>query len=423
MTSIGITIYRLATSVLSPAAPLLLRRRILRGKEHSERSDERLGHSSRQRPEGKLVWVHGASVGECVAALPLIDALVQRTGCKILVTSGTVTSAKVMSERLPPDAIHQFVPIDTPAATARFLDHWRPQVGLFVDSDIWPNLVLGAKARGIRLALVNARMTQRSYEKWRLVKATAAELMEAFEACLAQDEEIAARFRGLGAHNVCVAGGLKADSPVLPADAGKLAILRNAIGERTVFLASQTHQGEEETILPAHDALRRKFPDLLTVIVPRHPERRQDIAMLCGTRSYRLRSQGEVPDAGTAVYIADTIGELGLFYRLTRFCFVGGSLIRHGGQNPLEPAKLGCAVLAGPHTFNFTQAYEAVFKAQGAGLADNAHDIAELAARLLSDPAEAKRLGDAAAEGARTLGGAVARTVNVIEKYLADART
>ncbi len=422
MTAIGITVYRIATAAIAPAAPLFLRRRILRGKEHSERSDERLGFASRTRPEGKLAWVHGASVGECVAALPLIDALVERTGCKVLVTSGTVTSAKVMSERLPPGVIHQFVPIDTPAATARFLDHWRPQVGLFVDSDIWPNLVLGAKQRGIRLALVNARMTQRSFDRWRLVKATAGELMGAFEACLAQDEVIAARFRGLGAHDVRVVGGLKADAPVLPAAADKLAALREAIGGRPILLAAQTHAGEEETILPAHDALRRKFPDLLTVIVPRHPERRQDIAMLCGTRTCRLRSRGENPVADTAVYIADTMGELGLFYRLARFCFVGGSLIRHGGQNPLEPAKLACAVLAGPHTFNFTLAYEAVFKSQDMGRVDNANDIVSLATTLLSDPAEANRLGTAAAAGAKTLGGAVAKTVEVIEKFLADAR-
>ena len=423
MKPFGITAYRVATAMLAPVAPLFLQRRILRGKEHSERSDERLGFSSRPRSEGVLVWVHGASVGECVAALPLIDALIERTGCKVLVTSGTVTSAKMMHERLPPGAIHQFVPIDTPAATERFLDHWKPQVGLFVDSDIWPNLILGARERGVRLALVNARMTQRSFSHWRRVKATAAMLMDAFDACLAQDEEIAARFRALGAHDVRVVGGLKADAPVLPADAAELEALRAAFGTRPIFFASQTHQGEEETILPAHDALRRKFPELLTVIAPRHPERRDDIAMLCSTRKCALRSRGELPDADTAVYIADTMGELGLFYRLARFAFVGGSLIRHGGQNPLEPAKLGCAVLAGPHTFNFTQAYEAVFQAQGAGLVNDANDIISLAAKLLTDPAEAQRLGRLASDGARTLGGAVAKTVAVIEKLLVDART
>jgi len=422
MASIGITAYRLATAALSPAAPMLLRRRSLRGKEHSERSDERLGHASRPRPEGTLLWVHGASVGECLAALPLIDALYEVLHCRVLVSSGTVTSAKVMHDRLPPHAFHQFVPIDTPAATARFLDHWKPQAGLFVDSDIWPNLVLGARERGVKLALVNARMSERSYNSWRWVHATAQELLSSFRVCLAQDEEIAARFRALGAPDVRVAGSLKADAPVLPADKDKLEALRASIGTRPLFLAAQTHPGEEETVLPAHDALRQRFPDLLTVIVPRHPERAGDIAMLCGTRPVKRRGAGEMPEAGTAVYIADTMGELGLFYRLAPFAFVGGSLIRHGGQNPLEPAKLACAVLAGPHTFNFTTAYEAVFAAQGCGLVQGSAGIAELAAKLLGDAGEAERLGKAAAEGAGKLGGAVAKTVAAVVKML-DART
>lgn len=422
MTPFGITAYRLATAALAPAAPMLLRRRILRGKESSERTNERLGFASKARPEGTLVWVHGASVGECVAALPLIDALLETTRLSVLVTSGTVTSAKVMLERLPKQAIHQFVPIDTPAATQRFLEHWRPQVGLFVDSDIWPNLVLGAHEHGVRLALVNARMSQRSFNSWMWAKSTASAILSSFETCLAQDEDIGARFRALGTQDVRVIGSLKADAPVLPASSARLAALREAIGDRPVLLAAQTHPGEEETVLPAHDALRRSFPELLTVIVPRHPQRGKDIAMLCGARPNKLRSSGGNPDAETAVYIADTMGELGLFYRLTRFCFVGGSLIRHGGQNPLEPAKLECGVMAGPHTFNFTTAYEAVFAAQGTGRVNATGDITALAAKLLGDAAAAERLGKAAAEGARTLGGAVAKTVDVVTKMLADAR-
>jgi 3-deoxy-D-manno-octulosonic-acid transferase len=419
---LGIIAYRFATMLLSPLAPVLLRRRILRGKEHHERSDERLGFASHPRPQGELVWVHGASVGECVAALPLIDKLLARDGCNAIVTSGTVTSAKIMSERLPARAIHQFVPVDTPAATARFLDHWKPQVGLFVDSDLWPNLVLGAKQRGVRLALVNARMSQRSFESWRWAPHTVSALLSAFEVCLAQDDEIATRFRALGALDVRVIGSLKADAPVLSADPQKLDALRQAIGSRPVFLAAQTHSGEEETILPTHDMLRRKFADLLTIIVPRHPGRGEDIAMLCGTRSTRLRSGGQNPAPDTAVYIADTMGELGLFYRLVPFTFVGGSLIHHGGQNPLEPAKLGCAVLAGPHTFNFATAYEEIFRAQGTGLVHTAGEIADLANTLLADPAKARALGEAASASAETLSGAVAKTVTVVEKLLADAR-
>ncbi|HUO99734.1 MAG TPA: 3-deoxy-D-manno-octulosonic acid transferase [Rhizomicrobium sp.] len=422
MAPFGITVYRLATKALAPAAPMLLRRRLLRGKESLERADERLGFASAPRPEGTLIWVHGASVGECLAALPLIDALLETTGRNVLVTSGTVTSAKVMHDRLPKKAFHQFVPIDTPVATSRFLDHWRPQAGLFVDSDLWPNLVLGARERAVPLALVNARMSQRSFESWRWARATAKTILSSFQICLAQDDDIAARFRALGAGDVRVIGSLKADAPVLPADLAKLEALRQAIGGRPIFLAAQTHAGEEETILPAHDALRRSFPDLLTIIVPRHPPRGPDISMLCGPRNNLLRSTGGNPGPDTAIYIADTMGELGLFYRLTRFCFVGGSLIRHGGQNPLEPAKLECGVMAGPHTFNFTTAYETVFAAQGAGRVNSSGDIVALASKLLGNAGAAEAMGEAAAEGAQTLGGAVAKTAAAVTKMLADAR-
>ena len=420
---IGFRAYRAATAVLAPIAPFVLRRRAERGKEDPARVHERLGLDLRPRPDGSVIWVHGASVGECIAALPLVDALLRRDERTILVTSGTVSSAKLMSERLPPRAIHQFVPVDTPAATARFLDHWRPQAGLFVDSDIWPNLILGASARGVKLALINARMSERSLSGWRWAPKTASALLSAFDICLAQDEEIASRFGSLGARDVRAIGSLKADAPPLPADPAALKALQDAIADRPILLAAQTHPGEDETVLPVHDVLRRTIANLLTIIVPRHVERGPEIAMLCGTRPALRRAQGDLPGRDTAIYIADTMGELGLFYRLAHFAFVGGSLVRHGGQNPLEPARLNCAVLAGPHTFNFTSAYEAIFGAQGLGLVRSSTDIAEIAHKLLTDASTAKSLGAAASAVAATLGGAVAKTVTAVEQLIAcDAR-
>ncbi|MEI9993124.1 MAG: 3-deoxy-D-manno-octulosonic acid transferase [Rhizomicrobium sp.] len=413
----GILAYRAATRLLAPLAPLLLRRRRRQGKEHRDRAAERLGHAGAPRPAGKLVWVHGASNGECLAALPLIEALAAK-GVGVLMTSGTVTSAELMAERLPPGAVHQFVPIDTPRATARFLDHWKPDAGLFVDSDLWPNLILGARARGVKLALVNARMSQRSSEGWRWARRTIETLLSAFDVILAQDDEIAGRFRELAAPDVRVVGSLKEDAPPLPHDAAKLGALKTAIGARPVLLAAQTHPGEDETILPVHDALRRTHPDLLTIIVPRHPARGANIAMLCDTRKAALRSAGGAIEADTAVYIADTLGELGLFYRLVPFCFVGGTLVPAGGHNPLEPARLGCAVLAGPHTFNSVSAYAAVFAAQGLGLVRSSTEIAALASRLFDDPVQAAALGEAAARGAASLGGAVEKTIVVVDSFL-----
>ena len=417
-TPFGIRAYRMATTLLSPLAPALLRRRRKRGKEDRDRASERLGMTDAIRPDGKLVWVHGASNGECLAALPLIEKFVT-SGINVLVTSGTVTSAELMHTRLPKSAVHQFVPIDTPSASARFLAHWHPDVGLFVDSDLWPNLILGAKAAGTRLALVNARMSQRSFESWRWARKTAATVLASFDVCLAQDEEIADRFRKLGAPDVRVIGSLKEDAPPLPFDETKLVELKEAIGSRPILLAAQTHAGEDETILPAQDALRTRHPDLLTIIVPRHPARGSEIAELCATRTWQRRSQGGALNKDTAVYIADTIGELGLFYRLVPFAFVGGTLVPQGGHNPLEPARLHCAVLAGPHTFNSASAYEAVFAAQKMGLVRSSSEIASTVERLLADPVRARELGDSAARGAAALGGAVDKTYDAVNALLA----
>jgi 3-deoxy-D-manno-octulosonic-acid transferase len=417
MRPLGILAYRAASTLLAPAMPMVLRRRGRKGKENRDRAAERLGHASIARPEGKLVWIHGASNGECLAALPLVEQLVARD-IHVLMTSGTVTSAELMEERLPKGAVHQFVPVDTPGATRRFLEHWRPDAGLFVDSDLWPNLILGAHARGTKMALVNARMSQRSFEGWHWAKKTIGTVLSAFDVCLAQDDEIAVRFRGLGAPDVRVVGSLKEDAPPLPFDAEKLRELKTAVGARPVLLAAQTHPGEDETILPVHDALRVSYPDLLTILVPRHPARGPEIQMLCDARKAALRSKGETIEADTAVYVADTLGELGLFYRLVPFTFLGGTLIPRGGHNPLEPARLHCGVMAGPHSFNSATAYAAIFAEQGIGLVRTSADIIALASGLLADPARAKALGDAAARGAAALGGAVEKTIAIVNGFL-----
>jgi len=415
--TLGLRAYRSATAVLSPAAKLLLRERAARGKEDLERLPERLGIANLKRPEGTLIWIHGASVGETLAALPLLAVLLT-PGRHALVTSGTVTSAKLMAERLPPGAIHQFVPIDTPAAGRNFLDHWRPDVGLFVDSDLWPNLLMSAAERNIPLALINARISAKSADGWKRAPQTIQALLSAFDGILAIDPEVGARFSALGARDVQVTGSLKADAPPLPADPKKLEALQNAIAGRPVFLASSTHAGEDETLLPAQDVLRKSYRDLLTIIVPRHPDRGEEIAMLCGSRPVKRRAKGELPDANTAIYIADTMGELGLFYRVAKVAFMGGSLIAHGGQNPLEPARLDCAVMAGPHTENFTAAYNAIFEAQGAGRVVTSADIAALAHRVLSEPATAATMIEGAAKGAAALGGAVGKTRIFVENLL-----
>lgn len=420
-TPFGIRAWRVATGIASPLAPLWIRHRASRGKEDAARLGERMGMTQVTRPPGRLVWVHGASVGESLSALPLIEKLLQR-GCKVLVTSGTVSSAAIMQARLPQGAIHQYVPLDTPRATARFISYWKPELGLFVESDLWPNLILAAAQRGVKLALVNARISERSASGWTRARATAAALLGAFNIVLAQDEKVAARFHSLGARDVRMVGSLKADAPPLDADEAELARLRAVIGSRPVLLAAQTHPGEDETILPAHDALRAQYPDLLTILVPRHPERGADIAMLCGGRTASRRSQANAITAETEIYIADTLGELGLFYRLAPFCFLGGTLVPLGGHNPLEPAVLQRAVLAGPHRENSARAFAAILGAQGFGGVTSSADIAREAGRLLADPAATRVAGDAAARGAASQSGAVARTIEALDGLFTDAR-
>jgi 3-deoxy-D-manno-octulosonic-acid transferase len=421
--SLALTVYRYATTALAPVVPFALARRARRGKEDSLRLRERLGCASLPRPAGQLIWIHGASVGECLSVLPLIDELLKTTDRSILVTSGTVTSAKLMAERLPRGALHQYAPVDTPSAIRRFLDHWQPDIALFVDSEIWPNMISSANAKNIPLMLVNGRMSERSFLGWKRWRRSAASLLSRYDLCFAQDAESARRLSSLGAKRVEISGNLKADASPLPADPQKLDDLHRAIGSRPVLLAVSTHPGEEETILPAHDRLRQVSPDLLTIIAPRHPVRGDDIAMLCGKRIFARRSKDELPSSDTAVYIADTLGELGIFYRLARFAFVGGSLVPHGGQNPLEPAQLERAVVAGPHTHNFNAAYERIFAAQGLGLVASSSELVSLAEQLFRNPGEAERLGKAAAEAARALGGAAGRTRTAVEALLTDAHT
>lgn len=418
---LGLTAWRLLTRAASPLAPLLLRQRAVRGKEDRARLGERLGQATRPRPPGRLIWIHGASVGESLSALPLIERLVAEPQIHVLVTSGTVTSAKILAQRLPQGALHQFVPVDTPRAVRRFLDYWRPDAGLFVESDLWPNLISEADRRGIALALINARISAHSAQNWQRARKSARTLLQMFKVVLAQDDEIAERFRALGARDVHAVGSLKADLPPLAADDTALTALRQAIGMRPVLLAAQTHPGEDETILPAHDQLRASFPDLLTILIPRHVERGPDIQMLCGSRPSARRAMGDVITSQTAIYIADTMGELGLFYRLSPFCFLGGTLVPMGGHNPLEPAALHCAVLAGPHVANAVQAFDAILSAQGFGLVHSSSDIAQQAGRLLADPAAAQEAGNAAAKGAASLAGAVTRTQAILKDML-DAR-
>jgi 3-deoxy-D-manno-octulosonic-acid transferase len=330
----------------------------------------------------------------------------------------------VAEQRLPKAVIHQFVPFDAPRFVERFYDHWRPDLALFVESDLWPNLIIAAKQRGIPLILVNGRVSERSFNRWRIIPATIAALLRRFDLCLAQSAGHAARYRDLGAPRISTTGNLKLDVPEPPADAADLAALRQALGDRPTIAAASTHAGEETALIEAHRRLRNTFPRLLTIIAPRHTDRGPGIVEIANAAglSTALRSRGSLPDPTDDIYVVDTMGELGLVYRLAPIVFVGGSLASHGGQNPIEPIKLGAAVLHGPHVWNFSEIYDALDAAHGA---DVVADVGKLTVRLgalLKDPGERTALVTAARATVKALGGALERTLAAIDPYLVDLR-
>lgn len=425
-------LYRAATILGGPAIRFYLQRRLARGKEDPARFDERFGVASRPRPPGPLLWCHGASVGETLGALPLLERIARdRPGIRLLVTSGTRTAAAMLAERLPTGAIHAYVPVDRPAWVRRFLDHWRPDAAIWMESELWPNLIAETARRAVPMVLANARLSQRSHGNWRRLPGFARAVVGRFALVLVPDAVQAQRFRSLGATDVRVVGNLKAAAPVAapPAD---LAGLRRAIGDRPRWIAASTHPGEDEIALAAHARLRDVWPDLLLVLVPRHAERGADVAALAAAAGLRAarRTTGVAIDSDTAVLVGDTMGEMALYLGLGDIVLVAGSFdVGRGGHNPLEPAQAGAAILHGPDMANFAGLAQ---RMAAAGAAEGVVDAVGLAAavgRLLRDPAEVRRRAAAAAAIASEEAGALDRALLALGPMLdrlgpgdADAR-
>jgi 3-deoxy-D-manno-octulosonic-acid transferase len=393
-------LYRLVTLPLPPLAVLYLQWRCRRGKEDPLRWRERRGIAGDARPPGPLLWIHAASIGEATAMLALIERLRQtRPWVEILVTTGTTASARLLAERLPAPARHQFVPLDLPLWIARFLDHWRPDLAIWVESELWPNLVLMTRARGVPMVLVNGRLSARSYRRWRAWPGLIGPMLGAFARCLAQDEDQAERLRRLGAERVEGIGDLKAAAAPPPVDGVEFERLRRQIGTRPRWLAASTHAGEEAVAAAVHRRLAPAHRGLLTMIAPRHPIRGAEIAVMSAGLGLRVarRSEGAAITADTDIYLADTMGELGLFYRLAGIAFVGGSLAGRGGHNPFEPARLDCAVLHGPDMTNCLGMAAALAAAGAAEVVTDAAELARAVSALLSRPQLLAERGAAAA--------------------------
>ncbi|WP_374656623.1 3-deoxy-D-manno-octulosonic acid transferase [Phenylobacterium sp.] len=394
MRPLSLALYAAATALAEPLAPSLLRGRARRGKEDPERLKERLGRASVPRPPGPLVWLHGVSVGESLSLLPLVEALA-KPGRTLLVTSGTRTSAELLAKRLPAGAIHQYAPIDAPGVVKRFLAHWRPDTAIQVESELWPNLILATKASGARMALVSARMTRKSAEGWARVPGAAHALVGAFDLVLAQDPDTDARLQSLGAATGPLLN-LKSVGAPLPCAEADLAAFKAAAGARKVILAASTHPGEEEIIARAVQAAGA---DALLVIAPRHPDRGEAVATLLDQMGFSVarRSQGQALPSTITAYVADTLGEMGLFFRACDVAVMGGSFVPGiGGHNPLEPARLGATIVSGPHVFNAAATYAEMFEQVAAIECADEATLARDLRGLLTEPLIAARIGRAA---------------------------
>ena len=422
MTPISLFAYRVVTTLGVPLAGPFLSARLKKGKEDPKRIGERRGRASAARPEGRLIWMHGASVGEAMSLLPFVDRIM-RAGATALVTTGTVTSAALLAQRLPRGAIHQYAPLDSPIYLRRFLKHWLPDAALFAESELWPNMLIESKRAGLPLAMINGRISARSFNRWRRAPGFVGALLSNFDICLARSEEDGERLAALGAPNVLIAGDIKFDAPALPVDRRELAELSGLTSGRQIWIAASTHEGEEVIAAEAHRRLAAEFPDALTLIAPRHPERGEAILRELEGLGFAcaLRSRGASPGPGTAIYICDTIGELGLFYRLAGVVFLGKSFAGGGGQNPIEPARLACAILHGPLIGNFTDAYAALDRSGGARLMARPEALGDALIELFANGAKLRAAARAAGDTVDRLAGAVERSMRALEPMLPTA--
>ena len=376
--------------------------RLLMGKEDPERLEERLGISLAERPTGNLIWFHAASVGESLSLVELIKRISSsQPDYNFLITTGTITSAKLILSRLPSNAVHQYIPVDTPKAVEKFLDRWRPSLAIWTESEFWPNLISFTAARDIPMILINARISEKSYRRWRFFKKSLKNLIEKFNYSLIQDEKTVKYFSkiGISSNNFELTGTLKEGSAALPHSEIEQVEISKQILNRPVWLAASTHEGEEKLIAAAHRHASKASQGLLLIIVPRHPERGLEIASILAKENFKicLRSKKDKISSDTQIYIADTLGELGLWYRVAPVSFVGGSLVPIGGHNPFEPAALGSAILYGPYVENFKDIYN---RLNVAGAAVKIEEASELGVKLIEtlSPENAAKLAQSAWE-------------------------
>ncbi|MET3589623.1 3-deoxy-D-manno-octulosonic-acid transferase [Bartonella silvatica] len=414
----ALLIYRMVGFCLYPIVPFYLLLRTIRGKEEQGRQKERLGKSQKTRPQSPLIWLHAASVGETLALVPLINYILSMN-VNILLTTCTVTSSSLAKKHFGNRLIHQYAPLDLDRAVHRFINHWKPDLALICESEIWPLRIKELAKMRIPQILVNAHMSERSFKAWQKRQILAKHIFQHINLAIGQNERDVTYYNALGVKSVAFSGNLKAD--VLPIEnKALLAHYRNALNNRPIWAAISTHEGEEEVAFEVHKILKNYLPDLLTIIVPRHPERLEDLIKKCDHNNLRFirRSSNTLPDANTDILWGDTIGEMGLFLRLSKVSFIGKSLCGNGGHNPLELALLGSAILTGPHVSNFQEMFEQFLKHDAAYMIEDTKQLSIQVYKLLTNEMLRQEMADKAYKVATEMAGALERTLKLLEPFL-----
>jgi len=384
-------LYRLITYLLYPIAPLYLYFRKLKKKEDPTRYIEKLSKISTPRGDGFLIWFHVASVGEAMSILPLIDNCIQeRKINRILITSITLSSGNILHKRFKqnPKVIHQFLPLDIAILTKKFLDHWRPNLSIFIDSEIWPNLILQISKKKIPLLLINARITKKSFDRWKIIINFAKKIFEKFDVCIASNKESEKFLEILGAKNIKNYGNIKFSSAINSLNKELDSSLLNKLRDRKIWCAASTHPTEELACAHSHLKIKQYYENILTIIIPRHVERVQKInkELLNLNLNVILSSKTDQLNSQTDILLVDSYGETSKFYNISKYVFLGKSLIKSlindSGQNPIEPAKLGCKIFHGPYTSNFIEIYEYL---SSYGITKKILDSNELSISLVED--------------------------------------
>ncbi len=396
-----ILLYRLFSILLFPFFTLYIFLRLAKKKEDKNRLQERFGIATKTPSQGRLFWIHAVSVGEANSAMILVSELLKFSpNISILFTTTTLTSAEIIAAKLPQfggRVIHQFLPLDSYFCVKNFLDYWRPRTVIFVESEIWPNFIFEARRRAITAFLVNGRISEKTFKKWLLAKKIGFKIFDYFTAIFAQTKEDQERFSKISNQEILFYGNLKSQAESLAGNETELEKLKTQIGARKFWLAASTHKGEEEAVIAAHNNLKKDFPDLLTILVPRHPVRAEEIKNLFGPINFVQRSKNQSITNATEIYLADSLGELGIFYRLAPFAFIGGSLVEVGGHNPFEAIKLGCAVISGRAVFNFKEIYKNLEQKNACVMIDSAEQLAKNLKEFLNDKNQAEAMSSNAA--------------------------